>query len=119
MRTTILSLVILLCAGCATGVSPIQAVSQSSSLEGNGVIGAFTVGPVPLTYPVKFSGSGTLTLQYPAQPHVLIDGDLVVEPFIQFASQTDATIASGRMAIRRGGSPVALQPPGTLKEIAP
>jgi hypothetical protein len=108
---------ILVLAGCASSpVSPVQAISQMSSIEGSGVIGSVFVGPIAITYPVRWSGSGRLTIQYPAQPYVITDGDLVIEPFPESVAQTEQAVATGVMSFRHGETPVALSPVGTIKE---
>ena len=115
---------LIVLSGCSSmGGSVIQtptAVTQVSSLQGEGVIGAFYVGPIPLTYPIRFSGSGTLRLQYPAMPYVSAEGDLVIEPVLPSAASGVAQdIASGRTRVTNNGVPVALSAPGTIKKENP
>ena len=116
MKITII-LALLALAGCtSSSVTPVQAISQTSALQGSGVIGPMFVGPFPITYPVKWSGTGSLTIQYPTQPYVQTEGDLVIEPFPTTVSATENAVASGFMSFRNGATPVALSPVGTIKE---
>lgn len=121
MRTIATILASLALVGCmSTGYSvdpapPItQVLHQQSSLEGSGVIGSVMVSGIPVTYPVRWSGSGTLTIQYPATPHVIVDGNLAVAPIPPYVEETRASIADGRMRLLRGGQPAALLSPGSI-----
>ena len=117
MRVALIILLAAALSGCASGqASPVQVISQMSAIEGSGVIGSVFVGPIAVTYPVRWSGTGRLTIQYPAQPYVLTEGDLVIEPFPESVAQTEQAVATGVMSFRHGETPVALSPVGTIKE---
>ena len=112
MRATLILLISLACIGCQSDgaqPAPAMALHQTSTLEGSGVVGSVMAGPLPLTYPLKWSGNGRLTLQTSA-PYVVVDGDLVVEPL--YTTETQQAIADGRMLIR---TPSGLSPAGTLE----
>lgn len=101
------SLAILPLVGCygASTPSPViipQAVYQRSSAEGSGVIGSIYIGPFPWTYPIRWKGNGTITLQYPTQPYVLLEGDFTWEPvYPEQLPAVEAERAAGRFAVVR------------------
>jgi hypothetical protein len=88
MRALTLSLLLLLVlAGCAVDpgggggqVFIPGAITQRSEVQGSGTIGSIFIGAFAWTYPIRWSGEGTLTIQYPAQPHIILDGNFVWEP---------------------------------------
>ncbi len=111
MRKVLILLIPLLLVACQSPdgqPAPALGLHQRSTLAGNGVIGSVMAGPLPLTYPLKWSGNGTLTIQTSA-PYVTLDGDLVVEPL--YTTETHQAIQDGRMLIR---TPSGLSPMGTL-----
>lgn len=84
MKTLAALLIAGLLCGCvsdaATPIIATPGVHQVSTANGSGEIGAFYIGPFPWTYPIRWQGNGRMTIQYPAQPHLLLEGDLVWEP---------------------------------------
>lgn len=111
----------LLCAGCASSPGPGPAAPlgfrQVSTFDGEGLLGPLEVGPIPFTFPVRFWGQGTITLQYPRQPFVVFQGDggYVVEPLDPSQRpQLEAAIARGEFLILHGTTPVGLSPAGSI-----
>lgn len=113
-------LLVLLLAGCqSAGPGPAAPLGfrQVSTFDGQGLLGPLEVGPIPFTFPVRYWGQGTITLQYPAQPHVVFQGDggYVVEPLTPSQRpQLEAAIARGEFLILHGTTPVGLSPPGSI-----
>jgi hypothetical protein len=102
---TFLIVLILPLLGCVSGgTSPIiiqPVISQTSSVEGHGRFGSVLIGAYPWTYPIDWTGRGTITLQYPAVPHVLLEGELEWHPvFPTDAPKIAAEMAAGRFAVR-------------------
>lgn len=93
--------------GCAAGPGgdvPIiaQVVHQVSEAKGEGVIGSVWVGAFPWTYPLRWKGEGKITLQYPATPHIVLDGDFEWEPvYPDQAPAIQAEMAAGRIQFVR------------------
>ena len=113
-----LSLVALLllasCVSSGDGTIIVQpGISQTSTVQGEGTFGSVTVSGFPFTYPIRWSGSGTITLQYPAQPYVVLAGELdwIVEPFTPSDEPAvRAAMARGEVVICGG----RLMPSGTI-----
>lgn len=98
------------CVGSQEGqiVAP---VSMSADISGEVDINSLMVAYMPLTYPIHAWGEGTITLQFPQQPHVLFEGDggWIIEPITpQDAPRVEALIAAG---VIRGGR---YMPAGTI-----
>lgn len=119
-RPLLATVILLTLLGCMSGDSGgaifvASAIQQSSSIEGSGVIGSIYVGAFPWTYAIKWSGTGTMTLQYPAKPHIVLEGDLVWEPVVPEHSQLiQAAVARGEISVSHSGYPVALSRTGTI-----
>lgn len=115
-----LTLLALILAGCmSSGVAPAPPVTQTFFQQTELESGAVKINPVlfhgiPLNYGVRVSGAGTVTFQYPAKPHAIFDGEIVVEPLPYVVAQIKQAIADGRMLVLRGGKPAALVAPGTI-----
>ena len=75
-------------------------VKQMSTLQGEGEIGAVFIGGYAFTYPIRWRGSGSMTLQYPQTPHILLKGSLVWEPVVPGQLPAiQAEIAAGRFRV--------------------
>lgn len=98
------------CVGAPNGqvVAPIQITAD---VNGEIQVSSLMVGGMPFTYPIKAWGVGTVTLQYPNQPHVdfVGDGGWVIEPITpQDRARVEQLVASGAI---RGAK---LVPAGTI-----
>lgn len=122
--TALLIVAAVLVCGCMTtsgggsSVTPLQAVRQESRAQGEGEFGSLFVGPFPLTYPLRWRGNGTITLQYPQTPHVVFNGtaDFIVEPIApEYVDRAHADVAAGRVVIFRNGQRTGLAPVGTVR----
>jgi hypothetical protein len=103
MRALALILILLL-AGCVSpgGGSVIvpTGITQATEVNGTGTIGSVLIGGFPWTYPIRFTGDGTLRLQYPATPHVWLDGDFTWEVVIpEQAPMVEAEMRAGRFKV--------------------
>lgn len=111
--------------GCITqpgggdgGIVVPMTVHQTSSIEGSGTIGSVYIGLFAWTYPIKWQGRGTMTLQYPAQPYIVLEGELIWEPVYpeQYPSIVQA-ISRGEIAVVNPNRvQVPLSPAGTISE---
>lgn len=102
---------------CTTaGQSALAVFYQKSTVEGQGEIGSMYIGLFAWTYPIRWNGRGSLTLQYPAVPYILLEGDLQWEPvYPQHTPNIQTAIARGHVVVRnRNNQPVALSPAGSL-----
>jgi len=120
MRLSLILAAVLLLASCVgSGSAPIvvqPVVSQTTEGSIDVVIGPLTIGGFAWNLPVKVVGEGSYTLQYPTQPHILLDGVFVWEPvYPEQAPAIQAAIARGEVCVRNAGRPVALSAPGTIR----
>lgn len=123
MRNVAILLALAL-AGCAGlyggGVEPAPPVTQTifkqSEVEGSGVEHPFMVHGFQITAGYTWSGRGKVTFQYPAQPHVIVEGSINVAPIPITAAQLHADVAAGRFLLLRDGKPAALSASTTPTE---
>lgn len=112
----------LLLSACTAGgqsISPIQSLGfrNVSTFEGSGRFGSLEVGTLPMTFPVKWWGAGTATIQFPQKPYFALDGDatLVVEPITpDRRAELERSMANGYFSVRRDGAYVGLSPAGSI-----
>lgn len=122
MQMSLAVLAALALTGCVSTLTPTpappitQTIHQQTSVEGTLTIGSFMVHGIAVTYPVRVSGQGVYTLQYPATPHLIVDGDLVVEPVQGYESEVRQSLAAGRILLLRNGAKTGLAPYGTIQE---
>ena len=101
MRATVLVLSLLL-AGCVSddtgyGPAPVPVpigVSQVTEGTFDATLHPLYIGAFPWTYTMKYKGRGRVVLQYPAKPHVWLDGDFTWEVVVP--TQADAIGAEMR-----------------------
>ena len=108
------------CPSCSSGLGGVansMPVHQVTEFNGEGRVGALRMGPFTWTTPVRFWGQGTLTIQWPAKPHIAFEGDggYLVEPeSAGDAAAINAARARGEFQIVQRGQPVALAPAGSI-----
>ena len=115
-----LALAAILCLTACTGtaipvvVTPVMA--QTTTLDGNATIGSLTIGGFPWTYPIRAWGQGTITLQYPGPPYIVITGEIGYEIVVEPVSESDrpaidAALARGDLVILSNGRRAGLALP--------
>lgn len=114
MKYLFLAPILLLAACVSSGGAFVAPVYMQIDVSGEVDVGSIMVGNVPLTYPIRAWGEGTITLQYPNQPHVdfVGDGGWIIEPITpQDRAQVERLMAAGAI---RGGK---LVPSGTISKL--
>lgn len=105
MRALTLVLILFLTACASTGGGAVivpTGLYQETEAEGHGTIGSVHVGMMPVTYPIKWVGSGRIVLQYPAQPYLWLDGDFTWEVVVpEQAPMVEAELRAGRFKVGR------------------
>jgi len=85
MRAMILALCLVLLGCSAPGIdpqpypTPVMGVHQVTEGTFDATLYPLYIGAFPWTTAIHYEGTGRVVLQYPAQPHVWLDGEFVWE----------------------------------------
>lgn len=107
--------------GCVAGPGGdvVVPVSQKSFIKGEVRLDSILVGGLPLTYPVRAWGEGTLHVYWPGPNGAPVvdfsgDGNWVIEPITPTqTAEVQSLVASGNLILGRN----TIQPSGTISTL--